>query len=650
MLPDSGPHWSDQLAADGPCWRVDLLDGMDEASTAELHDLFDCVNARGTVAPLAPAVDVLDDTGRDGVPLGVELARLVNRLPEVDLDLLGLAGRALDLLEADDAPLERTLELVIELVYATPYDRVAGWDPWTLDDDARLQAGIVAPLLPFAADAAAAVLDDGPAIPGLLVDLLEDPVVADLACTLAGLAHSADPEVAALGDRLIPELAEALSAAGDASNDRWSGASGNSLRDVLAALLVTPASDGRPVLASMELQVVELLSDERVLDNLADTMTQARANDRLAPLPGQLRYLAQVDVDGGGLTGGEDSALVSLLRLLDSANTDVSCTIDLVFTEIDIDLGNLSVSLLSYLADQDPQAAADGIGLLGDVLGWGLSESTLELVADTGVCPVIDRQLVADLGSIDRLSDDEVGDVLVVLLMVLDDVRNGQQDRLPDLVDVISIAHQEGVVPPVEEALRDLGDTGLAADLAVIIGFGLEPEVLAVDACPTGSSPVDFEGSLGLVRAAVAGRPGGSPVEVVQPLTQVAVRSDALWSALDHLGALAAEPDSRLRGAPDLLADLLAVDPELSLVDDLAPLLADRELYGPLLRIAESHALMDVVAAAGAGASGDGEPGVLPWLTRLVTGGTLDRMLRTVDLVVDWLGQVVDDDSSPTTR
>ena len=41
---DAGDDWHDQLVPDSPCYRVDLLDGLSEANTDELHDLYDCLD------------------------------------------------------------------------------------------------------------------------------------------------------------------------------------------------------------------------------------------------------------------------------------------------------------------------------------------------------------------------------------------------------------------------------------------------------------------------------------------------------------------------------------------------------------------------------------------------------------------------------
>ena len=638
-------RWSDQLQADGPCWRVELGDGLDESSTAELRDLFACVNQRGAIEPLAPMLDALEQDSRAGVVLGIELAGLVNDLPALDVDLGGLLDLALALLEDPARPIEPLAELMVELTYGRPYAQVA-----LLPDrgtQAELDQGAVRPALPVLGAVAGALLDQPePALP-LLAEVLVDPVVADSTCTLIGLATTGDAEAAALGADLLPALGQALQSATDDGNDLWSGASGDSLRDLVGALLLTPGDDGLTAVQGLRGQLLPMLEDELLVANLRQTITQARTDGRLDTLPAQLRYLAVVDVQGQDLVYGDDSALLALLRLLDAGNTEVSCSVDLIVTDLSIDLGNLSVALLGLLAEQDPQTAADGVGLLSELLGWGLTESTLDLIASSGLCPAIDAQLVSDLGAVDRLSDPEVDDLLVVLLSALADLRDGEEDHLVDLVDLASGLVERGVVPPLEEALRDLGGGNLAADLSQIVGLVLDPAVLAVDGCPEGSTPLRFEGLVGLLRAALADRLGGAPLDVVEPMLATALTHDGTWTALQNLGALLRAPDARARQGLALLADLVRLDPQLTLITGLAPLLDQDALVYPLLRLAEAPALLEAAAAP----SDLQREGPLPWFSGLVLGGTLDSLLRTVDLALGLFdeGDDADDATAPGT-
>jgi len=622
--------WAEQLSAEGPCWRVDLLDGLDESSTDELHDLYDCISQRGAFAPLRPVVDSLDATGRAGVPLGVDLAGLVNQLPTIGVDVWSLAGAGLDLLRAPERPLDMLLQVGVELIYGRPYDTVA--TSVDLAAAAELQQGVIAPMLPVLAGGASTVLDTGDVLPSLLADVVDDPALADLTCTVAGMDQSLDADVADLADRIIPDLGDGLLRATDASNDRWAGASGNSLRDLLDVALVQRGGDGDTLLVAGRDDLLAIIDDALVVANLRQTLQAAQDARQLALLPSQLQYLVTVDVDGGSLTAGEDSALTALLRLLDSANTDVDCSVDLVVIQFDFSLGNLSVALLSLLADQDPEAAASGIDLLGDLLGLGLTESTLDLVADSGLCPVIDQQLVSDLQSIDRLSDPPVYDLLVNLLRVLDDLRSGQEDRLPATVDLISTLVQRGAVPPLEELARDIGGAALAADLVEALGLLLDPTALQVDACPTDSHPLDLEGALGLVRAAVQDRAGGAPLDTLQPLLDRVLGDDATWTAVANLGALARAADSRLQGLLPLVVSLLQVDPDLELTAQLAAIFADPTLAGPALRVVEDPGL--AAALADTPPTSDGP---LPWAGRAVVDGTVGALLATLDLVLDTL-------------
>jgi len=620
--------WSSQLEADGPCWSVRLDDGLDEGSTAELRDLYDCLNRQGALQALDGSMQALEGTGRGGLQPGTDLARLVNRLAELELDLVGLVSSAVELLEDPDRPVETVLQAAVEAIYGQAWSRLPAQEQRATSE--ALAEGLVVPGSILLGLAATRILDQGGEPLPLLAEIVEDPAVDDMICTAAGLVLSEDPTVRSLSERLPADLGEALARSRDASNDRWSGASGDSLRDLLVALLVSPGSDGQTVLHASTEPLLGILDDEYAVANLRQTLEQSREADSLTLLPAQLRHLSQVDRAGGSLAGQEDSALSSLLRLLDQANTEVVCTVDILVTDLRIDLGNLSVSLLSFLADQDPDAAADGVDLLGDVLGWGLSQTTLELIASTGACPVIDDQLVDDLQAIDRLGDPEVRELVVVLLGVFDDLRAGEQDRLPDLVDLVSIVHQRGAVPPLEELLADVGSTALAADLVEVVGLGLDPSALQVTACPDGSEPLRFAGMLGLARALLGDRLGGSALERLDPLLQELLGAEESWQLLGNLGTLAQAEDARLFELPALLFEGLDGQPTDSSRLQLAQVLADPTWTDPLLRLAESAALGSALRDPGSAAT----PGPLPWAAQLVIGGTLDAVLRTVDLVL----------------
>lgn len=631
-VPPGGFRTAGQVQPAGPCWAVDIGDGLDESSAGELQTLFACIDQDGALRPFAPLVDRLDAPDRDGVALGVRVAQLVNRLPSADIDIWNLAGTALELLETDPPLVAPLLELAVELLYGRPWGTVRS--SVSLADPAELSQGLLTPLLPLIGPTATTLLDTAPGVPALLADAAQDDATADLLCTLVGIAETGDPAVRAIADRLMADLGVALALTRDPWNDRWRDASGDSARDLVAALLTFEDAAGRTFLEGVNAPLGAILADSPLQYRVEDALWDAVAGDHVDPLPLQLRYLAETAVEGGAIGPGDDSALLGFLRLLDQANQPMACSLDLWVTDLEIDLGNLSVAVLRALARIDPATTETGVSLLGTVLGWDLSRATLDLVADSGVCPALDGQLVSDLQAVDRLNDPEVGDLLVVMLDVLAAfVDSGTDaDRIPELVDVLAHAHATGLVPPIEEVLRDVGDSALMADLTAAVPLVLDPAPLAVDACPTGSGPLDFGGLWGLLRVTLVGGTEPALLDRLAPVAAIWVHDDATWHALGNLSGLLAADGARTRELPTLVARVVAADPDLAILQDLAPLLRDPNLSGPVLRLAESPALAEEL-----GRSHPEEEGPLPFLARLVTGGTLDMALRTIDLVIGWL-------------
>ena len=100
-------------------------------------------------------------------------------------------------------------------------------------------------------------------------------------------------------------------------------------------------------------------------------------------------------------------------------------------------------------------------------------------------------------------------------------------------------------------------------------------------------------------------------------------------------GCLVREEQARLRAVPDLIILLVERDPELSAVHETLPAVLDPALVDPLLRTVEVDAVRREL-----GRTDEAVEGPLPFFARLVTGGTLDAVLRTIDLVITDLGAV----------
>ena len=636
-VPNDGFRTGDQLQPEGPCWSVNIGDGLDESSAQELQDVFACVDQTGTLRPLAPAVATLDHPARDGMESGALVAHLINRLPDAGIDVWALAAAALELLDAEAPVVEPMLELVVELTYGRAWGTVVA--DVDLTSPAELSQGVVTPLLPLLPRTATLLLDEAPEVPAFLADVVEDDAFADTLCTLVGIARSDDADVRTIADQIMGDLGEVLLRTTDPSNDRWADASGNSARDLISALLTFRDGEDRTFLEATEEPLGAILRDETLEHRLEGALEDAVEGDHLDPLPLQLLYLAEVTAEGASVTGADDSALLAFLRLLDSANQPMECSLDLWVTNLEINLGNLSVEILRILARIDPDTTETGVALLGEVLGWGFSQATMNAIADSGVCPVMDRQLIADMQAVDRFNDPETGDLLVVMLDVLAAfVDTGtDEDRVPELVDVLAAAHATGLVPPVEELLRDAADTALMGDLTGAIPLILDPSGLVVDECPPGSQPLDLPGAWGLLRVSLVGGSRPAALTTLAPLAEVWVADEATWTGIENLGVLLRADGARVHGVPELIARVIGVDPDLSLLRAHTPLLRDPALVQPMLKIVENAALFQSLAVTSTEVEGP-----LPFVARLIVGGTLTEALRTVDLVVSWLTGVLE--------
>ncbi|MDP2309486.1 MAG: hypothetical protein Q8P18_25920 [Pseudomonadota bacterium] len=623
----TGEDWRAQLEPSGPCYAANLLDGLDTLSTAETHAVFACLNGSGAIEAYAPIDLALDGETREGAA-GLVLARWIAALPMADLSLGRLVDDAVDLL-ADPSGVFDALHVGLELIYGKPWPWLGASVPF--NSQSALDAGLLVPAFPVMGAMAGAVLDEDLAPLSPLADAARSDFTARLVWTVAGVGASTDPTLAALATDWAPDVSDALARLADPGNDRWSGASGHSLRD-LATLLFTREGDSRIALDHLAEPLAPLLADTRLRDALELVLRDQADAGRLDVLPAQVLYLATVDARAGTLTSGEDSALVSLLRLLHDANTEVDCSVDLVFFDVEISLGNLSVELLQLLARQSPATVDGGVGLLGDLLGVSLTDDLLTAVADSGVCPVIDTQLVSDLHAIDRLADPQTDELLFVLLdalAALDD-----RGQVPALVETVAEAHELGLVPPVEELLRDTADTALATDLLALLPTLLDPWAYHDPGYfPAGTPPLDF--TLAWDTAAfvlTADTTGESPLAALAGPMKAALAQSGTWTTLGALGALLAEPDALSTGALDAVGALCEADPGLAVLDTLADTLEDAALVRPLLVLVEADALRDAATRTELA-----HEGPIPFTARLVHGGTLQVWLDTLSLLTTLL-------------
>ena len=641
----SNPDWRDQLSLDDACYRADLSDGLSETDSQELHDLFDCLN-QGSLDAYAGVIDAMDSYTRAGEPAALDLARLVNLLPSLDLDLASLVDMALDLL-ADPGDILLVAELMVEFIYGQACSQVAVLGPENSSE--ALNAGLVAPLLPLVSTLSGVILDEDADPLDLAVDILTSAPARSAVFTLNAAALADEGPLASLvqdGPRL---LGQALESCESPSNDKWADATGNSLQDLATAALLPRESDGSLQAEALLPPTVSILSDEQVLQGLEDILYQSTVDGRLGLVPAQLLALANEDVDGQPLPMGDDSALVALVRLLDTSNHNVECSI--LGYGVDVS-DNFAVWLLELLADQDPATIQSGLELAGFTLEWD-NLWLLESLADT--CNLDGDQFVADLPSLNRLVDPEVGDLLVVLLELLGALQpDGGTNRIPELVEILTGFHQLELMHPTEEVLRDMGDSQLAALLLDTLPVLVDPQsdrawcdggaqVCAQemwggfpdDAFPTGEAPLDMDTLVQVANTLLeTDNSGRTPLQRALPLLDPSLQDPATWQVLHNLAFLLQDTGSHTQEILVHMPDLLAMDPELESLQTVGDLLGDRTLSDPLLRIGETAAIGDALSQTPQELDGP-----LPFTARLVTGGTLSTLLETMKLVFDLLEQ-----------
>ncbi len=614
----SGLDWADQVQPAGPCYDANLLDGLDTSSTAEEHAVFACLNASQALSSFAGLDASLDAPTRDGL-VGVVLAQWVQSAAEADGanggDVLsGLVAAGAAVID-DPAVLTDRLPVLFELAYGAPWS----WIGSTVDPARdEMTAGLLLPGLDLAGRVATPMLDDEAWVEPAVAALRSERTVSAL-WSLASLPTAPDSTLRSLGEEWPDRVSELVAASEDASNDRWSGASGNSLRDLAAAMVSEDVADPahRMVVDAVLSAAAPIVQDTDTGAAVAAMLREQASYGRLAVLPSQLKWLASVDVHGGTLDGGEDSALTSLLRLLSRGDQSVDCTVDLGLFDVDFSLGNLSVSLLDTLEQQDPDTVESGVGLLGGLLGVSLTDSVLNGVADSGVCPVIDAQLVQDLHAVDRLADPEADALLRVLLAGL----TATAAHTDSLVATVHTVWDSGATPAVEESLRDLGDTAVAVTMMDCVGALVDP-AQHYDAAdfPDGVAPFDFT----MVWDLLADASDTSLQGLRGPLA-AGVAADATWTMVHNASTLLRSPDARVR---DVLADLqplLRADPELPWLTALADGVADAPTRRRVAVLVENEPLRRALAQPAVGP--------VPQLAVWTLDGSLDVLVHTLQIL-----------------
>jgi hypothetical protein len=91
--------------------------------------------------------------------------------------------------------------------------------------------------------------------------------------------------------------------------------------------------------------------------------------------------------------------------------------------------------------------------------------------------------------------------------------------------------------------------------------------------------------------------------------------------------------NSGLSRAHALIPPLVEADPDLRLLSQLGPVLGDRRIAEPALRLIRTEPVLDAALATAPADGYDEVP--LAFGARLIRGGTIDALFRIVRVIVD---------------
>jgi hypothetical protein len=617
---------SDQLEPSGPCWEVDLSDGLNEDRLDEFHQLFECLNRTGNLDSFAELDQVADEADRHGAPLGLTLIRMSNALPASSFDVLSIVGKALVAIQEHRDDFIVLMETLVEVIYAHPYAKVS--EDFDLDDPQALEDGLATPMLQLASGLSTLMLDAGPGFRETVASSIDEQIAQSAVCTLAGVVHSEDPSIESLSTELIPHIAEAWTLAGDTSNDLWDHGTGNSIRDLVEVARIQ-VDEG--AFENIKPSLVTLLSDPRVQESTKQVLHDTAESGHLEGLAEQVLYLSNVDVLGRPLTepmAYDVSALQAGVRLINRANRPLSCD----FLVYEFTLDNMAVTILQELAQLETEQVENSLDFLVGILDGDIGPAILETAANNGLCSGFTPDLLDDLKVLERLNDPAVGNLVEVIHGLLDAVYlDGRIDRVYELVQVLDALHIEGFVPPVEEVLRDLATSDIVHDMTIILPTVIDPSVLHVDSCPTESAPLTYDQLWEAGKLAIT--EGDTSDESMGLIVDYVLDSEHLWTILERGSALALESESHIHDLPSLMVDVLTSDEAAENSAMVLDTIDDPELWDSALTLLESEAIRDAILQPT-----DEVQGPLPFMAHLIVSDTVTVMLQTLDLVLDTLG------------
>ena len=519
------------------------------------------------------------------------------------------------------------------MIYGVAYHDID--ETFDLGSDEALNQGPAVAMIELMAETSTVILDEGQSVPDELVELTESSFGQDGICTLAGLVHTEDTELREVAEQMVPAAADAWIRSNNTDNNLWAGTTGNSIRDLIEATHITRDTSFFDVVRT---PMTSILADFRVQEATKQVLFDAAQAGDLEHLPTQVLYLANVDTTGVPLASSSStgvSALQAGARLISNSNTELTCEV----FGFEIEFDNMATAILQELAERDSDDVTEGLELLSSVLGSRITQTIIEEIADSGICPAVDRQLLADLEVINRLQDPAVGNLVVVVHGMLDAVYDqGNYNRLPEVVDLISAVHEENLAKPIDEVLRDVASTSLSKDIGTWIATLNDPSMLQVDACPDGSTPYDFDQVWNMAQDLAA---GDHSTTALRPVAIHLLESDKFWTFIDRASALAVQDEASIHSLPKVVVEIFADQNVQEVQSTLLPPINEPTFWKPLLRVAESPEVRDALIQPSSKIEGP-----LPFIARLITSDTVTVMLQTIEVILDSLGSGDDSSSS----
>ena len=174
------------------------------------------------------------------------------------------------------------------------------------------------------------------------------------------------------------------------------------------------------------------------------------------------------------------------------------------------------------------------------------------------------------------------------------------------------------------------GKHRMVDDIVALVPVLADPAAYGVTAGP--DPAVDLQDALGVMIWMFEPDNGETGFEQMQPLIEPIMQEDGLWVTMGNAGRLLSDDESQLANALDLIAPLIDADPELTMLDQLGPIIGNKTIAGPLMRFVETPGVADALLTSTP--LGEDPEVPLAFMGRLVVNGALEDVLALIDTVL----------------